>query len=144
MEFGNPRSERAHHHHMHHRYGMVFWQETVRWTTTCVCCLVLVDWVKIELEETKVKVTTSKIHHVKMSGDNNNDELDSALKLRRQSTISPIARKGSHETQDPFNLSNMPQGLMCTNDDRRGTICFSSTSHFYDQLKEFQKRFVTF
>ena len=78
-----------------------------------------------------------------MSGDNNNDELDSALKIRRQSTIPHLARKGSHETQDPFNLSNMPQGLMCTNDDRRGTICFSSTSHFYDQIKEFQKRFVT-
>ena len=100
---------------------------------------------KIELEERnkKIKVTTSKIDHVKMSGDNNNDELDSALKIRRQSTIPHLARKGSHETQDPFNLSNMPQGLMCTNDDRRGTICFSSTSHFYDQIKEFQKRFVT-
>ena len=133
-------------HHLHHRYGMAWFfgrRLLDGWTTTCVCCLVLVDWVKIELEETKVRVTTSKIDHVKMSGDNNNDELDSALKIRRQSTIPHLARKGSHETQDPFNLSNMPQGLMCTNDDRRGTICFSSTSHFYDQLKEFQKRFVT-
>ena len=79
-----------------------------------------------------------------MDGDNNNDEPDATQNLRRQSiTPTPMARKGSHESQDPFNLSNMPQGLlMCINDDRRGTICFSSTSHFYDQLKEFQKRFV--